>query len=288
MSARKRRWRPLDVNSTSKELLAPPRRITVTITLILVLAPLAASGAQPGFHPMTRTVGGSPARRRFSARRSSCRAASRKRRASHDDVFHWRQARLDHRHPDRSAAEARSATLGHKITREAKLYGDQGCVIHQPGRDSVFFKPVRVTTTLPAASTLPWPMGDVLQNAPLPPKVDSVALRQAVDAAFATPPGLTAAFSSCTKGESSLSATGMARTKTCSSRAGPWGRASSARSWASCPQGVTARGSCARCRVAKDTGRSSRQDPHHRSHAHVERLALQPRQSGRHPRLSRS
>ena len=85
-------------------------------------------------------------------------------------------------------------TLGHKITREAKLYDDQGCVIHQPGHDSVFFKPVRVTTTLPAASTLPWPMGDVLQNAPLPPKVDSVALRQAVDAAFATPSGLTAAF----------------------------------------------------------------------------------------------
>ena len=42
-----------------------------------------------------------------------------------------------------------------RITREAKLYGDQGCIIHQPGRDSVFFKPVRVTTSLPDAATTP-------------------------------------------------------------------------------------------------------------------------------------
>jgi CubicO group peptidase (beta-lactamase class C family) len=85
-------------------------------------------------------------------------------------------------------------TLADRVTREAKLYGDQGCVIHQPGRDTVFFTPVRVTTTLPDASTMSWPMGDRLERAPLPPGVDSVALRQAVDAAFATPSGLTAAF----------------------------------------------------------------------------------------------
>ena len=30
-------------------------------------------------------------------------------------------------------------TVANRITREAKLYGDQGCVIHQPGRDTVFF-----------------------------------------------------------------------------------------------------------------------------------------------------
>src|SRR5436189_4532755 len=29
-------------------------------------------------------------------------------------------------------------SLANRITREAKFYGDQGCVIHQPGRDSVF------------------------------------------------------------------------------------------------------------------------------------------------------
>jgi CubicO group peptidase (beta-lactamase class C family) len=85
-------------------------------------------------------------------------------------------------------------TVANRITREAKLYGDQGCVIHQPGRDTVFFKPVRVTTKLAPASTLPWPMGDVVDQSPLPNGIDSIGLRQAVDAAFATPSGLTAAF----------------------------------------------------------------------------------------------
>src|SRR5512144_2437748 len=52
-------------------------------------------------------------------------------------------------------------TLANRITREAKLYGDQGCVIHQPGRDSVFFTPIRVASTLGDAASMPWPMGDV-------------------------------------------------------------------------------------------------------------------------------
>ena len=85
-------------------------------------------------------------------------------------------------------------TVANRITREAKLYGDQGCIIHQPGRDSIYFKPVRVATTLPDASTMPWPMGDVLPNTPLPAEIDTVKLRSAVDAAFANPAGFTAAF----------------------------------------------------------------------------------------------
>jgi CubicO group peptidase (beta-lactamase class C family) len=85
-------------------------------------------------------------------------------------------------------------TLANRVTREAQFYGDQGCVIHQPGRDSVFFTPVRVATTLPGAATMPWPMGDVVAPQPLPAEVDSAKLRQAVDAAFANPDGLTAAF----------------------------------------------------------------------------------------------
>ena len=47
-------------------------------------------------------------------------------------------------------------TVANRITREAKLYGDQGCIIHQPGRDSVFFTPVRVAAALPPASAVPW------------------------------------------------------------------------------------------------------------------------------------
>ena len=85
-------------------------------------------------------------------------------------------------------------SLANRITREAKWYGDQGCVIHQPGRDSVFFTPVRVTSKLPDAASTPWPMGDVMPNRPLDRDIDSIKLRQAVDAAFATPTSLTAAF----------------------------------------------------------------------------------------------
>ena len=84
-------------------------------------------------------------------------------------------------------------TLANRITREAKLYGDQGCVIHQPGKDSVYFRPVRVATTLRDASTQPWPMGDVLPTTPLPADVDTATVRAALDSAFANPAGLTAA-----------------------------------------------------------------------------------------------
>jgi CubicO group peptidase (beta-lactamase class C family) len=85
-------------------------------------------------------------------------------------------------------------TVAGRITREAKLYGDQGCIIHQPGRDSIYFRPVRVTTKLPDAATTPWPMGDVLPATPLPAEIYTIKLRSAVDAAFANPAGYTAAF----------------------------------------------------------------------------------------------
>ena len=85
-------------------------------------------------------------------------------------------------------------TLANRTTREAKQYGDQGCVIHQPGKDSVHFTPRRVASVLGDASTTPWPMGDVVSTTPLPATVDTAKLRAATDAAFANPDGLTAAF----------------------------------------------------------------------------------------------
>src|SRR5690349_17530796 len=91
-------------------------------------------------------------------------------------------------------------TVANRITREAKLYGDQGCIIHQPGSDTVHFTPVRVTSTLPPASTMPWPMGDVMPNTPPPAEIDTAKLRQAVDAAFANPAGYTTAFLVAYKG----------------------------------------------------------------------------------------
>ncbi|MEW5916310.1 MAG: serine hydrolase [Gemmatimonadota bacterium] len=87
-----------------------------------------------------------------------------------------------------------SVTLAQRLTRRAKYFGDQGCIILQPGKDSIYFTPVKASTALPPAETMDWPMGDRLPRTPLPAEVDTVKLRQAVDAAFANPQGLTAAF----------------------------------------------------------------------------------------------
>src|SRR4029450_8951657 len=46
----------------------------------------------------------------------------------------------------------------------------------------------------PDPSTQPWPMGDVLRDDPLPPEIDATKLKQAVDAAFKPPAGMTATF----------------------------------------------------------------------------------------------
>ncbi|MEO6444080.1 MAG: serine hydrolase [Gemmatimonadaceae bacterium] len=85
-------------------------------------------------------------------------------------------------------------TVANRVTREAKFYGSQGCIIQQPGQDSIFFAPVKVTSALPPASEMDWPMGDRSPALPIPAEVDTAKLRQAVDAAFASPEGLTAAF----------------------------------------------------------------------------------------------
>ena len=94
---------------------------------------------------------------------------------------------------DRDEEEVR-VTLDGRLTRTARFYGSQGCVIHPRGRDGVFFEPVPVVSTLPDASTQPWPLGDVLADEPLPPEIDGEKLAAAVNAAFADPEALTAAF----------------------------------------------------------------------------------------------
>jgi len=80
------------------------------------------------------------------------------------------------------------------MTREARYYGDQGCIIHQKDNPRIFFTPVPVTSSLPDAASQPWPMGDAPDRTPLPPEIDRVRLDAAVDAAFADPEALTAGF----------------------------------------------------------------------------------------------
>ena len=91
-------------------------------------------------------------------------------------------------------------TLANGVTRTARLYGDQGCVTLPRGADSVFFIPVKVTSSLPDPATLPWPMGDQLSHAPLPPEVNSAKVAAGVAAAFDPPAALTAAFVVAYKG----------------------------------------------------------------------------------------
>ncbi len=75
-------------------------------------------------------------------------------------------------------------TLPNGVVRRAVYLGDQGCVALPVGREAPFFTPVSVKSVLPDANTEPWPMGDVLPQAPPPPGLDVTKIEQAMDAAF--------------------------------------------------------------------------------------------------------
>jgi CubicO group peptidase (beta-lactamase class C family) len=93
---------------------------------------------------------------------------------------------------DREAKVVR-ASFG-SVTREARFYGDQGCIIQNPSQPGIHFTPVPVTTTLPDAMTQAWPMGDRPETTPFPAGIDRAKLEAAADAAFADPNAQTAAF----------------------------------------------------------------------------------------------
>ena len=85
-------------------------------------------------------------------------------------------------------------TLPGGLARTAKYLGSQGCVTLPDGQSEVNFTPIAVKSALPDPSTLPWPMGDVLPQEPLPAEIDGAKLKAAVNAAFQPAEGLTAAF----------------------------------------------------------------------------------------------
>ena len=89
--------------------------------------------------------------------------------------------------------KAARASLG-DISREARYYGDQGCIIQNPAKPGIHFTPVAVRTRLPDAMSQPWPMGEQLEGMALPAGVDRAKLDAATDAAFSDPAALTAAF----------------------------------------------------------------------------------------------
>ncbi len=94
---------------------------------------------------------------------------------------------------DREHKQVRVAVPG-GMTRTAVYLGDQGCVSLPVGKDSVSFKPVKLKSTLPNASEQAWPMGDVLPSGRPPSELDMAKVKEAVDAAFASPEAKTAAL----------------------------------------------------------------------------------------------
>src|ERR1044071_7532519 len=79
------------------------------------------------------------------------------------------------------------------ITRTAKFYGDQGCIIHPENHDGIYFTPVAVKARLPEAATQPWPMGDAPPKNAAATGIDRARVDRALDLAFADPDALTAA-----------------------------------------------------------------------------------------------
>jgi CubicO group peptidase (beta-lactamase class C family) len=75
-------------------------------------------------------------------------------------------------------------TLPDGVTRTARRYGNQGCVAHPIGEDSVFFEPSEVARNLPAAASTPWPMGDILSDEPWPAEIDMAKVEEALDVGF--------------------------------------------------------------------------------------------------------
>ena len=80
------------------------------------------------------------------------------------------------------------------VKRIARYVGSQGCVTLPTGKDSLSFKPVIVKSKLSDASKQPWPMGDLISKDPLPSEINAGKLKEAVDAAFESAEGMTAAF----------------------------------------------------------------------------------------------
>jgi len=158
--------------------------------LLLVAAPASAQPGMPPDNPDSWRVAGT-AKVLCSALFVSGRRLGEALDHVSDYFLGQRLDSISDVHVDRSRGLVR-LTVADRITREAKRYGDQGCIIHQPGRDSIYFTPVPVSSSLPDAATTPWPMGDLLPTTALPAGLDTTKMRQALDTAFGNPASLTA------------------------------------------------------------------------------------------------
>ena len=92
---------------------------------------------------------------------------------------------------DRAAKTVSVAVPGGPV-RIAKYVGDQGCVTFPVGATELAFSPQPIKSALPDPATQGWPMGDKMPGG-FPAELKPEKINQAMDAAFASPAGMTAA-----------------------------------------------------------------------------------------------
>ena len=87
-----------------------------------------------------------------------------------------------------------SIEIPNGITRTAIYTEGQGCITLSEGRNSLYFKPIKISRNLPDATTTPWPMGDKLPTTDMSSNIDMNKVKQAEDSAFTPAEAHTAAF----------------------------------------------------------------------------------------------
>ena len=101
------------------------------------------------------------------------------------------RARLGKPVVDRAAKTVSVAVPGGAV-RTAKYIGAQGCVTFPIGASDLAFTPQPIKSALPNPEAQAWPMGDKLPGG-FPAELSADKVNRAVDAAFASPAGMTAA-----------------------------------------------------------------------------------------------
>ena len=84
---------------------------------------------------------------------------------------------------DRQDRSVAVSAPGVELARRARYHGDQGCTILPTGVDKVFFRPVKVKSTLPDPATQAWPLGDLQAYATFP-EVNQRKLDDALNLSF--------------------------------------------------------------------------------------------------------
>jgi hypothetical protein len=90
------------------------------------------------------------------------------------------------------AAKTVSVAVPGGLVRTAKYVGPQGCVTFPMGASGLAFTPQPIKSALPDPKTEAWPMGDESPGG-FPAELSADKVNRAVDAAFASPAGMTAA-----------------------------------------------------------------------------------------------